>query len=121
MTGDLAAIVAFIEARLAEDKHYAQGLMFACRIPEKKPDFYACGGPAAEAYWAHFGPARMLRDVEAGHLILARHHADERGMCAACPVDTAADPDYEISECPELRDLASRWSDHPEFQEGWKP
>src|SRR4051812_16772461 len=48
----------FIMDRLAEDKSTADGLQFACRLPDKKPDFFACGGPAAEAYWQHFPPRR---------------------------------------------------------------
>jgi len=46
-------------ALLAESQRIADALAFACRLPDKKPDFFACGGPAAEAYWEHFTPARV--------------------------------------------------------------
>ena len=35
-------MTAFTEARLAEDKHYAEGLLYACKIPDKVPDFGSC-------------------------------------------------------------------------------
>lgn len=46
-------------AELAKAKRIADGLQFACRIPDRKPDFTACGGPAAETYWEYFTPARI--------------------------------------------------------------
>ena len=61
-TGDTLAAV------LAESKRIADGLQFACRRIDATPDFTACGGPAAEAYWEHFTPARvsaLLAAVEA--------------------------------------------------------
>jgi hypothetical protein len=117
--GDLAVIVAFIEARLAEDKQRVESLLFACKIPEKTPDFFACGGPAAEAYWEHFGPARMLRDVEAVRRILERHR--DCYPYGGGPCDHAGLVAFDERPCPDLRDLAARWSDHPEYQERWKP
>ena len=48
-----------LTSTLAEAKRIADSLQFACRIPDKTPDFTACGGPAAEAYWAYFTPARV--------------------------------------------------------------
>ena len=57
-----------VSVTLAEAKRIADTLAFACRIPDKVPDFTACGGPAAEAYWAYFTPARtasLLAAIEA--------------------------------------------------------
>lgn len=124
MTADLAAIVAFIEARLAEDEAAAKEAPW--ELDRGEWPFWieyidSSDAESAGTYRDRFPPARMLRDVEAARRILERHHADEHGMCAGCPVDTAGDPDYPVGECPEIRDLASRWSDHPEYQEGWKP
>ena len=48
-----------VASTLAEAQRIADALGFACRIPDKTPDFFACGGPAAEAYWAYFTPARI--------------------------------------------------------------
>ena len=36
-----------VSVTLAEAKRIADTLAFACRIPDKVPDFTACGGPAA--------------------------------------------------------------------------
>ena len=78
-------------ATLEEAKRIADSLHFACRIPDKKPDFTACGGPAAEAYWDYFTPARitaLLAAVDAAQAALARHQhkiTDRQGtICAGC-------------------------------------
>ncbi len=122
MTSGLAVIVAFIGARLAEDKKRAEGLLFACRIPEKTPDFFACGGPAAEAYWEHFGPARMLRDVEADAKLLRELRSAEGntgGDWGEGEAGYAAGLEAGLVLAVKVR--AERWSDHPDYQEGWKP
>ena len=62
-------------ATLEKAKRIADGLHFACRIPDKKPDFTACGGPAAEAYWDYFTPARIFSLVAALEAVLKQ--ADE--------------------------------------------
>jgi hypothetical protein len=111
VTGDLAVIVAFIEARLAEDKQRVESLLFACKIPEKTPDFFACGGPAAEAYWEHFGPARMLRDVEAKRAILAEYAA----ITETPPADDA-DRALHSSMRGAVAALAAVWSNHPDYR-----
>lgn len=67
------AWVAFIEARLAEDEQVADGLMFACRNPDLKPDFTGCGGPCAEEHWKRFDAARMLADAAADRKLLAMY------------------------------------------------
>lgn len=96
-SSDPAAIIAFVKARLAEDDERARGLQFACRIPEKIPDFTAAGGPAAETYWAHFTPQRMARELEAARRLLDRY---ERLLMAQERHDVAvakwrADVDHE--------------------------
>ena len=103
MTDDLAA---FISARLDEDQRAADGLYFAARIPDRRPDFTGCGGPAAEAYWERFEPARILREAAAMRAILAQWQASP----PESPVLTHA-----------LYELAAIWSDHPDYRPGWKP
>lgn len=49
-----------LAAELIEAKRTAWALDYAARIPGRTPDFTACGGPAAEAYWEYFTPARIL-------------------------------------------------------------
>jgi hypothetical protein len=48
-----------VSALLAESQRIADGRAAATRILGMTPDFTACGGPAAEAYWEHFTPARI--------------------------------------------------------------
>lgn len=81
MSGDLPYVATFIEARLAEDRATADGLMFACRNPDLEPDFFGCGGPCAEEFWKRFDPPRMLRDIEA-----------KRTAVAACLRAAESDP-----------------------------
>ena len=53
---------------LKEAARIAQGLENACRDPARVPFFTGCGGPAAEAYWNYFTPARissLLAAIEA--------------------------------------------------------
>ena len=59
-----------VSVTLAEAKRIADTLAFACRIPDKVPDFTACGGPAAEAYWAYFTPARIVSLLAAIEAVL---------------------------------------------------
>ena len=62
-----------VSVTLAEAKRIADTLAFACRIPDKVPDFTACGGPAAEAYWAYFTPARITSLLAAIEAVLELH------------------------------------------------
>ena len=64
---------ATLEAELAKATQIADALGFACRIPDRKPDFFACGGPAAEAYWDYFTPARVVSLVAALEAALGFH------------------------------------------------
>lgn len=140
-------LTAFIEARLAEDKSVADGLMFACRIPEKKPDFFACGGPAAEEYWRRFDPRRMLAEVEGTTRLVAEITAtphlyiegDSWFSCSQAvpeawpgrddePGSGCADDDRRGKPCDcgrdakarrQLRLIAQRWGRHPEYKPAW--
>ena len=139
MGADLAAIVAFIEARLAEDeadarKEQRYHIESANGVAVRKGDWarVICDpiiGPyggqtrtrniATGLYVARMSdPERVLRDVEAGRRVLERHrHCEPYG---GGPCDHAGLA-FDGLPCPDLRDLASRWSNHPEYQEGWKP
>jgi hypothetical protein len=65
-------------------------------------------------------PARVQRETEAKRRIMERHYANEDGMCEGCPTsEITLDPQIEISECPELRDLAAIYSDHPDYRQEW--
>ena len=54
-----------VASTLAEAKRIADGLQFACILPGRTPDFTFCGGPAAEAYWDYFTPARITALIAA--------------------------------------------------------
>jgi hypothetical protein len=97
----MADLIAFLKARLDEDEARANGLFFACRIPGKLPDFSSRGGPAAEVYWQHFTPDRMIREVEAKRAIIAEHSP------------------YFGGSYPALRHLAAIYSDHPDYRAEW--
>jgi Family of unknown function (DUF6221) len=108
-------LIAFLRARLDEDEATADGLQFACRLPDKVPDFTACGGPAAEAYWRHFDPARVLREVAAGRLLLRQFELRGNSVRATVQPPTGGVWD------DLLRMLALPYADHPDYRPEWKP
>jgi hypothetical protein len=72
-----------LSAELTKAKSIADGLHFACKLPDKTPDFTACGGPAAEAYWDYFTPARIVALVAALEAVLEQ--ADRFDADASLP------------------------------------
>jgi hypothetical protein len=117
----------FIAARVAEDKGAADTLQFACRIPEKIPDFFSAGGPAAEAYWQHFTPHRAADQADATRrlvqgLMATRHGLDCKGyvwsieldaeVWVGRPCNCAA---YRQVEA-QLRTIAYAWATHPDYK-----
>ncbi|MDH6282858.1 DUF6221 family protein [Prescottella agglutinans] len=96
--------------------------------------------PAVADHIARHDPARVLREVQARRRILARHRevregddywgfmwswvSDERGESQpCCGCGASGDPDSpnveHIEDCPELRDLAAIYADHPDYQQEW--
>lgn len=72
--------------------------------------------------------AAVLADIAAKRRILARHRtlADEGGHPTACVgcggIGVEGDWRTEnINDCPELRDLASAYSDRPGYRQEWAP
>lgn len=112
--------IAFAEARLDETEHKARQLMRTAQDVHKKlrepknlgrwaPGWGAW--PAVEALCA-----QMLRDVEAGRRILARHREcweHGNGVCWEFPGPAGL--------CRELADLLFRWADHVEYAPAWLP
>lgn len=68
---DADRMVAALKAQMDEDKRAAEALIAAVKLPGKLPDFSGCGGPAAEAYWQRFDPAREVEKVAAIQLVIA--------------------------------------------------
>jgi hypothetical protein len=126
-------LLVFAEARLSEDKHFADGLQFACRIPEKLPDFRACGGPAAEVYWERFTPGRMLAEADAKRAVLAEHLPVESMyglVCKRCvswqtpPWADGGETEFGIAisdpwPCLPVRGAVASWERHPDFRPEW--
>lgn len=80
---------------------------------------------------ARHDPARVLREVKAKRRTLGRHrrHAEVfpgsyAGMpdsCVGCGYtgDLEEPRTDRIDECPELRDMASAYDDHPDYNPAW--
>jgi hypothetical protein len=108
---DHSRLVAFVTARLDEDERTADGLFFAAKHPDRRPSFFACGGPAAEAYWEHFGPARAVRQVEAARAVLTAYEMSVRMLGEGLSRD----------KLMLVRAHAVIWEDHPDYDPAWRP
>lgn len=105
----------FLRARLAEDEQVAR----AASDPNCYFDLLG-GSKAEERFLAVFDPARVLREIEAKRQILDAYESavlddqrdPARGRATAAVRDALAET---------LRLLALAYSDHPDFQSGWKP
>lgn len=83
------------------------------------------------AHIARHDPARVLLECEAKRRIVARHRPSgeyEPDACVVCQWDSDCEAPkqghhYGAGEwpCPDMRDLASIYADHPDYQEAWKP
>ena len=115
MTADL---VAFLNARLDEDEAHARRgeEVFAAGWP----DYQTFDSPEltdAGRYLDHFGPARVLREVEAKRAILAEHQA----VCKLA--DLTGQEIGFLGWYREwvLKNVAAVYSDHPDYRPEWKP
>lgn len=106
-------LIAFLKARLDEDEHQASGLAGATRFVDGRPDFYGVGGPAADAYWEHFPPHRILHEVEAKRTIIR----EAREMLGIAFSGEAGEGLAIVA----LHQMASVYSDHPDYRAEWKP
>lgn len=132
VSGDL---IAFINARLAEDEHVARMAAEDAsagenwRVEARYPNSGSAGivGEHGEkivsdegfpsqmeaAHIARHDPARALREVAVKRAILAEHF----------PIDPcdAHDGNFETIACDTLRLLGSTWGDHLDYSEDWAP
>lgn len=120
MTDDL---IAFIQARLDEDKARADAAHGHGWFQERELTSYGLLEEAdARLIAAHADPARVLREIEATRGILAMYDQ---------AVTDAASSDYIVRGparvvigvlVPVLCHLARSWSNHPDYQaDNWKP
>lgn len=151
----MADIVAFIEARLAEDEAVARkaaGLVGVGAEARYYTDWSydreqfrvttdgtswinaKDTGDACGEHIARHDPARVLREIAAKRRVLARHHPADKPnyrfrdtdsvtyVCVGCGyAGDNDDPNTDdINECPELREAASVWSDHPDYDPAWR-
>ena len=76
----IAALAKTVSDGLDRDHRVAQGLMMAARDMFREPDFYGVGGLAADQFWRHFAPHRILADVAARRTLLDEALAWRHGL-----------------------------------------
>ena len=119
----------FLEARLSEDEAVAQTagggawqhmlgavvqhvLCVIERVALVQAPHLAAGG-----HIARHDPARVLRDVESTRALVElalRRQADR-------DLEYGRDDPWPVDRITELRLIAARWSDHPDYDEAWRP
>ena len=72
--------------------------------------------PTTAAYVAAHDPARELREVAALRYVLTAHSPITRYDEYVCKTCRSA-----FWPCPTVRHIAATWSDHPDYQNRWKP
>ncbi|MVO84166.1 hypothetical protein GPA10_05115 [Streptomyces sp. p1417] len=73
-------------------------------------------GRAAAEHIATWGPARVLREIDAKRRILAEH-ALNGWACTTCDNGEVE----QVFPCPTLRLLALPYADRPGYREEWRP
>lgn len=108
--GESEAAARAIVAATTHDGHYAS-------ICADSDDLAGDDPPTRLAVYDSAG---ALAHCQSARRVVGRHHRDdlgygeEGGVCGYCE----GAPDYP---CPDLRDLASVWASHPDYQQEWKP
>lgn len=140
--GDPAVIVAFVTARLDEDVTSARAAAVyhgkrwhagdTIDPSEGTVSIFDEDGANVLAMWvlpgdaahiARHDPARVLREIEAKRAVLA-WYADavdasevfREKLGTGTHMAVAAESYLNV-----IRGYAAAWSDHPDYQEGWKP
>lgn len=103
------------EARIGDDR---EDLVFDIK------DGVCVGFDELLAFLTRHDPARVLREVAAKRRVMERHYRYDGSAlydyCAGCPSgDDSGYPEVELNDCPELRDLAAPYSNHPDFDPNW--
>lgn len=114
----------FLAARLDEDEAGAKAAQKGALgiVGELAAQAGPCVSDAGYAHIARHDPARALREVEAGRVILAAHDVAEH----YCPLPVVPGRHGQLwtpeeGPCWTLRLLAAAWNDHPDYDEAWKP
>lgn len=129
----MVGIVEFLNARLDEDEQaarYAGAEYYEEEFPAALP---------AHRHARRHDPARVLREITAKRAVMERHHEvtedhenswmwswydAQRGVSQACVgCGWSGDPDMavtdRIEDCDELRDMASVYADHEDYDHSW--
>src|SRR5512139_2667273 len=141
-------LIAFLKARLDEDERVAKAAVqgpwylnsesYAETIYGADDIAVVAGGKwGGEAsvfasdedaiHIARWDPARVLAEVEAKRRIIARHQSRQSGRWKICMNCRPIDPEYPdhlteaVWPCPDLRDAAAPYADHPDYQQEWRP
>jgi hypothetical protein len=137
----MSDLVAFLRARLDEDEATAKAADHGRWLPEDKgvsfevqePDgewalggFVAADTHANADHIARHDPARVLREVEAGRMILAEHaaaHTAYREAQSLPPEDArrAGAATQMLVWERVLKIRAAVWRDHPDYDPQWRP
>lgn len=123
-------IVAFIEARLAEDAAVIERNSDGRGLGDGFPDYRTyedCDTQSADEYIRRFGPDRLLAEIEAKRRRLDLHRPDPNAWtprCMTCLSDRAGrlSDDWEPDKWPcetILLDAAS-YADHADFAAAWR-
>ena len=121
-------LTAFLNARLDEDEAAAKaawGVEWDWRYVAQP--FGERPSIAHTVHIARHDPARVLREVEAKRAILDRHMPHQPAFgglaCDWCSEDVDDRPQIakERWPCPDVRSIATVWSDHPDYRPEWKP
>ncbi|MGI5171885.1 DUF6221 family protein [Spirillospora sp. CA-253888] len=99
----MSALVKFLSARIDEDE-------------QRLDDIDHVQAPAGQM-------ARARREIDAKRDRLARHAPVDDPLhgrlCSRCSVVQVGV--YEAWPCPEVRDDAAVYADHPDYREAWRP
>jgi hypothetical protein len=104
-------VVAFLEARLAEDEQEFAGVDHS--------DFWLGTADLNEA-WIVGIKTRMRRENKAKRATLNRHALD-RGADILQEEADLCQEDAHGWPCPTIRDMAEVYCDHPDYEERWRP
>ena len=126
----MSELVVFLKARLDDDERVAKGAERTSTADWIQAVLRSPFDFRTNDHIARHDPARVLREVEAKRRILARHKPGDPSTnawaapwCEGCGYEGSLSyPRTEhIDECPELRDLAIAYADHPDYREEWRP
>lgn len=143
-------LIAFVQARLDEDEQTARAVLWegsgnklswslpaSATVDVGEDDFYAGDRTVADHIVRH-DPARVLAEVDAKRRRLNRHTperrrlslADETGttsfafyVCTWCTPSRTIEIGQDVIEwpCPDVRDDAAPYADHPDYRSEWRP